>query len=273
MKDFRGKVAVITGGASGIGLATARALAGKGAKLVLADIEAPRLAEAVSALRDEGADVLAVETDVADKRAVDALADRSWSHFGAVNIVFNNAGVVVFGDTPATSHDDWTWTMNVNLWGPIHGVEAFVPRMIEQKQEGHVLFTASFAGLVANKGFAAYCVTKSAVVSLAECLHKDLRDHDIGVSVLCPMRVESQIDFAARNRPQELGGPDLDNSYSAEEHGEYQGRTLPVEPVAGLILDAIRDKSLYILTHPEAGAFIARRSERLLQAAERGIPA
>ena len=209
MRELKGSTAVITGGASGIGLATARSLAREGVKLVLADIEQKRLERSrrrrskPTVRRRSG-----VVTDVADKSSVERLADHAWSRFGAVHIVFNNAGVAVFGPTQSMTHADWQWTINVNLWGAIHGVEAFVPRMIEQKQGGHVLFTASFAGLVSNRSLGPYSVSKAAVVSLAECLSKDLRDDGIGVSVLCPMRVTTNIDESHRNRPAELGGPE-----------------------------------------------------------------
>jgi NAD(P)-dependent dehydrogenase (short-subunit alcohol dehydrogenase family) len=206
MRDFKDKTAVITGGASGIGLATARALARVGAKLVLADIEQKRLDEAVAALVADGAQAIGVVTDVADKASAERLADHAWSRFGAVHIVCNNAGVAVFGPTRSMTHADWQWTINVNLWGAIHGVEVFVPQMIAQKEGGHVLFTASFAGLVSNRSLGPYSVSKAAVVSLAECLSKDLRDDGIGVSVLCPMRVTTKIDESHRNRPAELGG-------------------------------------------------------------------
>jgi NAD(P)-dependent dehydrogenase (short-subunit alcohol dehydrogenase family) len=174
MQDLEGKVAVITGGASGIGFATARSLARKRVKVVLADIERAALDEAVVALQGVGADVVGVRTDVGDKASVEALADQSWSRFGSVHILFNNAGVAVAGPTQSATHADWEWSIRVNLWGPIHGVEAFVPRMIAQKQGGHVLFTASFAGLVPNRNLGPYCVTKFGVVALAECLSKDL---------------------------------------------------------------------------------------------------
>jgi len=263
MQDLKDRVAVVTGGASGIGLATARALAREGAKLVLADVEAPALDRAVAALRAEGAQAVGVPTDVGDLAAVQALADRAWSAFGAVHIVFNNAGVAVTGPTQDATHADWEWSVRVNLWGPIHGVEAFVPRMIDQGQGGHLLFTASFAGLVPNRHLGPYCVTKFGVVALAECLHKDLREHGIGVSVLAPMRVASAIDQSHRNRPAEFGGPVAMAIYSDEEMAQLAGRTLAAEPVAELVVDGIRHNRLYLHTHAEARAFVRRRWERV----------
>jgi NAD(P)-dependent dehydrogenase (short-subunit alcohol dehydrogenase family) len=263
MQDLAGKVAVITGGASGIGLATARSLAREGVKLVLADIEGAALDEAVAALLGAGADVVGILTDVGDKASVEALADQSWSRFGSVHILFNNAGVAVAGPTQSATHADWEWSIRVNLWGPIHGVEAFVPRMIAQKQGGHVLFTASFAGLVPNRNLGPYCVTKFGVMALAECLSKDLREQGIAVSVLAPMRVATNIVTSSRNRPIELGGPSLSKIYSEEERASLSGRELPVEVVGDLVVEAIRRKDLYIQTHQEAREFLRRRWERL----------
>jgi len=263
MQDLAGKVAVITGGASGIGFATARSLAREGVKVVLADIERAALDDAVATLQGVGADAVGVRTDVGDKASVEELADQSWSRFGGVHIVFNNAGVAVAGPTQNATHADWEWSIRVNLWGPIHGVEAFVPRMIAQKQGGHVLFTASFAGLVPNRNLGPYCVTKFGVVALAECLSKDLIEHGIAVSVLAPMRVATKIETSSRNRPIELGGPSVAKVYSEEEKASLSGRELPVEAVGDLVVDAIRRKDLYIQTHREAREFLRRRYQRL----------
>lgn len=269
MKDFRDKVAVITGGASGIGFATAAALAREGAKLVLADVEESALERAVTQLRSGGAQAIGVRTDVGERAQVVALADRAWDEFGAVHIVFNNAGIAVGGPTQDASHADWDWSMRVNLWGPIHGVEAFVPRMVEQKQGGHVLFTASFAGLVPNRNLGPYCVTKFGVVALAECLQKDVREHGIGVSVLAPMRVTTRIDYSKRNRPDAFGGPTDEGIYSEEELQSLSGAELAVEPVAEMVLDGIREGAMYIHTHADARQFVRRRWERIDAAFDR----
>lgn len=271
MQDIAGRVAVITGGASGIGFATAKALAREGAKIVLADIEVSALEAAVAELTAGGAEAIGVRTDVGDLASVKALADKAWERFGAVHIVFNNAGVAVFGPTHEMTHADWEWTMRVNVWGPIHGVEAFVPRMVEQGEGGHVLFTASFAGLVANRDLGPYCLSKAAVVSLAECLAKDLKKHNIGASVLCPMRVATRIDESHRNRPQDLGGPETRYVYSDKESGLLEGRTLAVGPVADLVVQAIRDNDLYIVTHRETEDFVDRRFDRLKAAMAKAL--
>ena len=266
VSDFAGKVAVITGGASGIGLAVAQALGREGARLVIADIEDKVLAAAVADLADAGIEAIGVRTDVSDRASVHALADRTWERFGAAHIVMNNAGVAVFGPTQAMSHQDWAWSINVNLWGPIHGVEAFVPRMVAQGQGGAVLFTASFAGIVPNRDLGPYNVTKAGVVALAESLRKDLRGSGIGVSVLCPMRVTTNIDHSYRNRPTELAASASVNTYSDEDRAALQGRTLETGPVADLVLDAIRRNQLYIHTHAEAEPLFRGRADRIAAA-------
>ena len=264
MEDLTGKVAVITGGASGIGLATARVLAREGMKLVLADIEEGPLDAVVKEFRASGTEVLGVETDVANHAEVGALADRTFDEFGAAHVVFNNAGIAVTGPIQETTHADWEWSINVNLWGPIHGVEAFVPRMIAQNEGGHVINTASFAGLVANQGLGAYCVTKYGVVALSECLQRDLRSHGIGVSVLCPMIVRTNIRQSARNRPAELGGGGEQPAvWSEEEEQNLVGGTIEAPEVAGRVLRAIKNNELYIITHDSSRDYIKRRFERI----------
>ncbi|MFC0283190.1 SDR family NAD(P)-dependent oxidoreductase [Camelimonas abortus] len=263
MKDLAGKVAVITGGASGIGLATARALAREGVKLVLADIEQAALDRATAELAAAGAEAAGVVADVSKLEDVEALADAAWERFGAAHIVFSNAGVGVFGPVHEMSHADWRWTVNVNLWGPIHGVEVFMPRLIRQGQGGHMLFTASFAGLVSNRNLAPYSVTKAAVVSLAECVARDGKPFNIGASVLCPMRVATAIDDSHRNRPAEFGGPEAAKPYTDRDSGKLEGRTLAAQDVGELVVAALKRGDLYILTHRETGVYLERRAARL----------
>ena len=267
MDELTGKVAVVTGGASGIGLATAKALAREGCRLVLADIEARPLEAAVSEIEAIGAEALAVPTDVSQREAVEALADAAWDRFGGAHILFNNAGIAVAGPVAETSHEDWRWCIDVDLWGPIHGVEAFVPRMIEQGQGGHVLATASFAGLVPNVGLGAYCVAKYGVVALMEVLHKELRPHGIGASVLCPMRVPTNIDASARNRQTAYGGPEAQDSPEVDESA-LAGTLVAAEDVADLVVRGIRDGRLYLLPHPESLEYIRRRFARIERSLE-----
>ena len=260
MEQLSGRTAVITGGASGIGLATAQLLAAEGMNLVLADIEAGPLERAATEL---GA--LGVVCDVGDLASVTHVADEAFARFGSVDVVFNNAGVAIGGPTVDMTHADWEWLMRVNLWGPIHGVEVFLPRMIEQGTGGHVLFTASFAGLMPNVGLGPYCVTKYGVVAMAEVLQRELRQHSIGVSVLCPMRVATNIGSSERNRPDEFGGPEASPKVpdQADDNPELAGRVLPVADVAAQVVAAIRSNKLYIVPHDESRAFVRRRFERI----------
>ena len=270
MEHLSAKVAVITGGASGIGFTTARRLASRGVRLVLADIEKSALDRAVTELAAAGAAVEGVVCDVGDLKAVQHLADTAFEKMGAVHIVFHNAGVAVGGPIAEMKHSDWEWTMRVNLWGPVHGVEAFTQRMIAQGQGGHMLFTASFAGLVPNVGLGPYCVSKYGVVALAEVLRRELRAHDIGVSVLCPMRVATNIGHSERNRPDELGGPEASPPVldQGEDNQNLAGRVLDVDDVAAQVVDAVVANRLYILPHEESRTPIRRRFERIDQTFE-----
>src|SRR3954469_14375605 len=216
MESVQGRGAVITGGASGIGFATARELGQRGARVVLADIEAAALDPAVERLRADGIEAHGVVCDVTSLDAVQHLAGEAFDRLGGVHVVFNNAGVAVGGPVSAMSHDEWRWVIDVDLWGPIHGVEAFLPRMIEQGEGGHILFTASFAGLVPNMGLGPYCVAKYGVVALAEVLQRELRPHEIGVSVLCPMRVGTHIGNSERNRGATYGAADSASSLAGQ---------------------------------------------------------
>ena len=270
MEHLSAKVAVITGGASGIGFATARRLASRGVRLVLADIEESALDRAVAELAATGSVVEGVVCDVGDRKAVQHLADTAFEKMGAVHIVFHNAGVAVGGPIAEMQHGDWEWTLRVNLWGPIHGVEAFTQRMIAQGQGGHMLFTASFAGLVPNVGLGPYCVSKYGVVALAEVLRRELWAHDIGVSVLCPMRVATNIGHSERNRPDELGGPEASPPVldQGDDNQNLAGRVLDVDDVATQVVAAIIANRLYILPHEESRTPIRRRFERIDQTFE-----
>jgi NAD(P)-dependent dehydrogenase (short-subunit alcohol dehydrogenase family) len=261
--EFTGRVAVVTGGASGIGLATAEALAGRGMKLVLADVEEPVLDGAVDRLRSAGAEAVGVACDVGDLQQVEALAETTWDTYGGCHVLFNNAGVAVFGPIQEMTHQDWEWCLRVDLWGPIHGVEAFVPRMIEGAEGGHVVSTASFAGLVPNRDLGVYCVAKYGVVALSEVLRNDLKPHGIGVSVLCPMRVETNIDASHRNRPEHLGGAGNSGAIPAPTDDELVGRLIGAGAVAEMVVQAIAGNELYVIPHPESRQFIRNRFERI----------
>jgi len=265
LTSLKDRTAVVTGGASGIGRALALRFAREGADVVVADLDETGMTETVAGVNRSGQRGLAVRTDVSRLADVEALAARAFAEFGGVHVVCNNAGVALWGGLESVSHQDWEWAMGVNLWGVIHGVEAFVPRMVAQKQPGHVLNTASMAGLIASQGLGVYNTTKYAVVGLSETLQKDLRGYDIGVSVLCPMGVHTQIRQSDRNRPAALR-----NEMTEREGGavELIGRYLPPEHVADRVLRAIYANRLYVITHEEGLTPLKRRFERMAQAIE-----
>lgn len=261
MDAFRDRVAVITGGAGGIGMAMARAFAARGAKLVLADLDDAALERAAAELGAAGADVLPVRTDVTAPESVEALAASAAERFGGVHVVCNNAGVATFGEIRRASHRDWVYTMNVNFWGVVHGVETFVPRLIDQGQGGHLVNTASMAGLVGMQWLGIYCASKFAVVGLSESLHRELAPHGIGVSVLCPMVVDTRInENSARMRPPELRNEDEGPIPPA---GALVGGVVAAEEVARRVVRGIDRGDLYILTHPEQREFLRRRAKKL----------
>jgi NAD(P)-dependent dehydrogenase (short-subunit alcohol dehydrogenase family) len=272
MKDFEGKVAVVTGGASGIGLAMASRFAQEGMKVVLADIEEPALEAAVTKLRQQEHDVLGVITDVTKPESIDHLAQRTIETYGKVHVLCNNAGVggaAVNGIWEATLQD-WRWAMGVNLWGVIYGVHTFVPIMIEQDEEAHVVNTASMAGLA--QGNRVYSVTKHAVVALSEALHDGLhmQNTKVRASVLCPGLTNTNLPFAARNRPEDLrnyadeapSAAQLERSANSKRMVEEVG--LPPERTAEMVLQAIKDEQFYILTHDDYDDVIRERMENIL---------
>ncbi|MFC3231049.1 SDR family NAD(P)-dependent oxidoreductase [Marinibaculum pumilum] len=266
--DFKGKTAVITGGASGIGFATAAALGRRGMNLVIADIEQGALDTAKGELERTGVKVAVQRCDVSKRDEVAALADMAFGDFGGVHVVFNNAGVAVGGPIAEMKHSDWKWIIDVDLWGPIHGTELFLQRMLDQDEDGHMLYTASFAGLAPNKGLGPYCVAKYGVVAMAEVLQKELRGTKLGVSVFCPMRIATNIEKSQRNRPQDLGGPDASPPVLDQGEGnqDLAGRVLKVEDMGERVAAAVGTDQLYILSHPESRTPVQRRFARIEKA-------
>jgi NAD(P)-dependent dehydrogenase (short-subunit alcohol dehydrogenase family) len=261
MDDFRDRVAVVTGGGGGIGAALAAAFAARGARLVLADLDEAAMAPVAERLRAGGAEVLTVPTDVTSLEAVRALGDAAERRFGAVHLICNNAGVATFGEIARASHADWVYTLGVNLWGVVHGVETFVPRLIAQGAGGHVVNTASMAGLVGMRWLGVYSASKFAVVGLSEALHRELAEHGIGVSVLCPMIVDTAInENSVRNRPAALANP---GAPAVPPAASLMGGTISPEEVARRVVRGIERKDLYILTHPEQRDILRRRAARL----------
>ena len=272
METFKGKTAVITGAGGGLGLAIARALAKEGANVMLADVNAADLAAAEASIRATGVECSSTVTDVAWKGSVEALAERTKSHFGRVHLLFNNAGVAVNGPLWESTEADWEWLIGVNLMGIVHGICSFVPDMIAHGEECHVVNTASVAGLITPPGFSAYTVTKHAAVALSEVLYQDLkvRTTQIGVSVLCPAFFPSKITDSDRNRPANLRNPDqttedVDNAIeSVVRHAVERGR-LSADDIARITLDAIRAQRFYILPHEKIKGAIERRMQDILQ--------
>jgi NAD(P)-dependent dehydrogenase (short-subunit alcohol dehydrogenase family) len=269
--QLEGKVAVVTGAASGIGRALAERFARERMKVVLADIEEGPLAAARDALAQSGAEVLAVRTDVARGEQVEALAQRTFEAFGTAHVVCNNAGVGVGGPAWQIKPDDWEWILGVNLWGVIHGIRAFVPRMVEQ-DEGHVVNTASIAGLVVAPGMTAYCATKHAVVGVSECLLHDLTQATggtVGVSVLCPAWVKTNIVDSHRNRPPPPAGASLP-APTARDRKIYEKTRATIaagiapEEVADKVLAAIVENRFWVLTHPKTKAGVEARMRGIL---------
>jgi NAD(P)-dependent dehydrogenase (short-subunit alcohol dehydrogenase family) len=245
-------------------LATATEFARRGARLVLADVDQPALEQAVAGLRGEGFDAHAVMCDVRHLEDMVHLADEAFRLLGQVDILFSNAGIVVAGPIAQMTHEDWRWVIDIDLWGSIHAVEAFLPRLLEQGTGGHIAFTASFAGLVPNAGLGAYGVAKYGVVALAETLAREVKDNGIGVSVLCPMVVETKlISNSERIRGADYGlasTPDVTGSLGPLP---AQDQSLGVDDVARLTADAILADRLYVLPHEAARASVKRRFERI----------
>jgi len=229
---------------------------------VLADLDEAALQGAVDELAAGGAQVLGVHTDVTKQESVQALADAAVQRFGAVHIVCNNAGVATFGLIANATHRDWQFTMSVNFWGVVHGVETFVPLLLKQEAGGHIVNTASMAGLVGMQWLGIYCASKFAVVGLTEALHRELKPAGIGVSVLCPMIVATGInENSVRMRPQDLRNEG--DEALLPSAAEMKGGTIPPDEVARRVVRGIERKDLYILTHPEQRAFLSRRAAKL----------
>ena len=267
MRDFRDKVAVVTGAASGIGRALAERFAAEGMRVVLADIEREPLQAIERDLRQSGAKVLAVETNVADPESVDALAKATLAEFGAVHVLCNNAGVgAMIGPLWESSLADWEWVLGVNLWGAIHGIRTFVPILLAQRTEAHVVNTASIAGLLAYQipFMGVYNASKHAVVAISENLSSELAfiGSAVKVSVVCPGAVQTQILDSERNRPdyaRRVVNPGIEEALRAKV-----AAGLSPQAVAAEVLSAIREERLYVLTHPEYAEALRARAEDVI---------
>ena len=273
MKQLRGRVAVITGAGSGFGLEFARQGAREGMRLVLADVQADALAQAARELESAGAEVLACRTDVSDAAQVEALAESAVDRFGHVHLLFNNAGVGAGGLLWENSIADWAWTLGVNLWGVIHGVRSFVPRMLawagaDPAYRAHVVNTASMAGLVNPPLSGVYNASKHAVVSLSETLHHDLAlvTSQVHCSVLCPYYVATGIADSARNRPPGTPGQPATRSQqvaAAMVSKAVEGGRVGAREVAESSFEAVRAGHFYVVSHPQALGGVRARAEAI----------
>lgn len=270
MDTLAGKVAVITGAGSGLGRAMAHRFGSEGMRLVLADIDEPRLRKVGDELHEQGVEVHTQATDVSKQNQVEGLADLAYERCGAVNVLCNNAGVGVVGSAWECSASDWNWAIGVNLWGVVHGLRAFIPRMLEGGEPGHIVNTASIAGVLTPPLSSAYVATKHAVVGLSESLFHDLRlrDAKISASVLCPGFVRTRIAVSSP-RPSQHGDPAPVDNPMSEEVGAFYAKSVQdgIEPekVANAVHDAILEGRFYVFTHPEMKPAVAERVSKLLE--------
>lgn len=274
MKDFRDKVAVITGAASGIGQGIAERCADEGMKIVLADVEKSALVKTEKILKAKGAEVLSVLTDVSKANDIETLAKKTVDKFGQVDLLVNNAGVVAGNTIWESTSSDWEWVMGVNLWGVIYGLRSFVPIMMKQNTESYIVNNASATGLVSYGLSAPYQVTKHAVVALSENLYYSLKQRDakINVSVLCSGWVKTKVLTSGRNRPSKLKDISKKKTVGQENISRYTKKMrqaiqegMSTSEVADSVFNAIQNKQLYILTHPsETTQLIKQRMQNLL---------
>lgn len=281
MNEFTNRIAVITGAASGIGRSLALRAAAEGMGVVVADIESAPLAAVERELQRLGAPALAVVADVSQAAQVEALAQATMERFGRVDLLVNNAGVGAGGTIWESSVEDWAWVLGINLWGVIHGLRSFVPLMLAQGTEGHIVNTASMAGMVSFHPSAPYHVSKHAVVALTEQLMISLKlqGAPIGVSALCPGMVRTRILEAERNRPGRAGGTEATNAARdlllgraanpklAAMMAQALAAEITPEEVAERTFAAIRAGEFYILTHPEIAQPVRDRATAILHAA------
>jgi NAD(P)-dependent dehydrogenase (short-subunit alcohol dehydrogenase family) len=273
MKEFKGKVAVITGAANGIGFGIAERCAQLGMKVVLAGVNEEKLRKAEEQLKSTGAELLRVQTDVSRRSDVEALAQKTLDAFGAVHLLVNNAGVGAGTSIWESSWEDWEWVMGVNLWGVLHGVKIFTPIMLAQDVESHIVNVASVSGLLPAYPSAPYHITKHAVIGLTENLHHALAQQNakVKVSLLCPGWVKTGILKSERNRPPEYKvsrgtaspSPAAKEAYKRMQESLEAG--MSIQELAERLFHAIEEEQLYVITHPEYLSRIQKRFENILQ--------
>ncbi|QGP80998.1 SDR family NAD(P)-dependent oxidoreductase [Sphingobium sp. CAP-1] len=268
MTQVAGRTAFITGGGSGVALGQAKIFAQAGCKVAIADIRQDHLDEAMAWFEGRGHEVMAVKLDIADRAAYARAADEVEAKLGPVELLFNTAGVSIFGPLQNATYDDWDWQLDVNLKGVINGIQTFVPRMIERGKGGHIVNTASMSAFVALKGTGIYCTSKMAIRGLSECLALDLADHGIGVSMLCPGAVNSNIHEAVLTRPAHLQNTGY---YGADPNVMAhlkQVIAVGMEPevLAQYVLKGVEADQLYILPYPEFRGTLEEIHERVMAA-------
>ena len=269
LNDLRGKAAAVTGAASGLGRAMALAFAAEGMHLALADVDEAGLEQTRALVGSPDSKIIAMRVDVSKAEDVRQFAERTAAELNGVHVVCNNAGVAVSGPVWETSEAEWQWILGVNLLGVVHGVRAFAPRLMAQ-DEGHIVNTASVAGLISPPGMGAYCVSKHAVVTLSEALHHDLRERGsrVGVSVLCPAYVPTGIADSERNQPPGVSVSSKSNERLAKEAAlrkAVAAGKLSAEDVARAVLAAVKENRFYVLTHPGIKGAVRARMEDVLE--------
>jgi NAD(P)-dependent dehydrogenase (short-subunit alcohol dehydrogenase family) len=274
VRELAGKTAFVTGGASGIGFALGAAFAQAGMKVMLADIETDALAEAVKSLHDFGPNVRGVACDVADSTSVERAAKASHQAFGNVHVVCNNAGVAAAGGIDNISLDNWRWVLDVNLMGVLHGIRTFLPHIRAHGEGGHIVNTASMAGMNSGLGFSPYVASKFAVVGMSEGLATQLKPFGIGVTVLCPGFVRTRIGESGRNRPERYGATQTPDPASPAglllaQIAERLQSGLDPSDIAARVLAAIREDELYVFTHPEMRAELEDRFAAIMAAMDK----
>jgi NAD(P)-dependent dehydrogenase (short-subunit alcohol dehydrogenase family) len=267
MRDFQGKTAFITGGASGAGLGQAKVFGGAGARIVIADIRQEAIDAALDELRGRGIDAHGIRLDITDREAFAEAALESEQVFGPVHLLFNTAGVSIFGPMEKATYDDYDWIFGVNLGGVVNGMQSFVPRMIAHGEGGHIVNTASLGAFVANSGAGIYSASKFAVHGLSMAMRDALKDHGIGVSVLCPANIRSNIAESVRTRPAHLSnsGFDVDEREIAALH-EIYSQGMDPEELAGHVKEAIGENRFYIIPYPEARPMLEAVFQQVIDA-------